>query len=247
MKTTVLSLATLGCVSMSAALMAENLNIPMGFEFLALDGQKVERSLVRHKSDLTLTPGDHEIAIRYSDSAVGDVSDTPEIVKSDPFIVTLNVEAGAEYLLRPAGGEGVLRPFEFAEAPDIEITRTDGATVNYTFTQTDIDQRDFDTMLYGKRIAPAATPATATAATTTTAAAAPDAATTAAATAATATIPPGGPAEEIYELEVAAPPAQPTAVEGGQGASPEQMLRLWWERADEQTRKDFLSWAIKQL
>ncbi len=237
MKTSVLSLATLFCVSFGATLQAENLNIPMGFEFLALDGQKVERSLVKHKSDLALTPGDHEIAIRYLDRAVGDVTDTPEIVKSDPFIITLNVEAGAEYLLRAAGGRGVARPFEFAESPDIEITRRDGATVNYTFTQTDIDQRDFDTMLYGKRIAPVTTPAAATAA-----AAAPGAA-----TAAASSIPPGGPAEEIYDLEVVDDTRQPTAVEGGQGASPDQMLRLWWERADEQTRKDFLGWAIKQL
>ena len=164
MKTTVLSLVTLGCLSLGPALHAENLNIPMGFEFLALDGQKVERSLVRHKSDLAMTPGDHEVAIRYSDSAVGDVTDTPELVKSDPFIITLKVEAGAEYLLRPAGGKGVSRPFEFAESPEIEITRSDGIAVDYTFTQTDIDQRDFDTKLYGKRIAPAATVAAAPAA-----------------------------------------------------------------------------------
>jgi uncharacterized protein YccT (UPF0319 family) len=230
MKTTVLALITVGSTALSTVLHAENLNIPMVFEFLALDGQKVERSLVSHKSDLALTPGDHEIAIRYSDMVEGDITDTPESVKSAPFIITLQVEQGAEYLLRPAGGVRIREPFEFAKAPEIEITRTDGAQVTYSFTQTDISQRDFDTKLYGERLAPAATVAAAPAA----------------AEAAAQGVPAGGAAEEIYALDVVGD-KEVTAVEGGQGASPEQMLRLWWERADEQTRKDFLGWAIKQL
>lgn len=230
MKRAVLMAVTLGGMSVASALQAENLNIPMVFEFLALDGQKVERSLVSHKADLALTPGDHEIAIRYSDMVVGDITDTPESVKSDPFIITLRVDQGAGYELRPAGGDTIRDPFEFASAPAVEITRTDGAQVDYSFTQTDISQRDFDTKLYGKRIAAAATVAAAPAV----------------AHAAAPATPVGGAAPEIYDLEVVGE-KEVTAVEGGQGASPEQMLRLWWERADEQTRKDFLGWAIKQL
>ena len=230
MKKTVLTMATLGCVCLGTTLHAENLNIPMIFEFLALDGQKVERSLVSHKSDLALTPGDHEIAIRYSDMVVGDLIDTPESVKSAPFIVTLRVDRGAAYELRPLGGDRIRNPVEFASAPNIEIVRTDGANVDYSFTQTDISQRDFDTKLYGKRLTPAATVAAAPAAARTTAQG----------------VSAGGAAEEVYDLDVSAE-KEVTAVEGGQGASPDQMLRLWWERADEQTRKDFLGWAIKQL
>ena len=227
MKKVALSAMTIGCLSASSLLYGANLNIPMAFEFIALDGQKVERSLVSHKDDLELAPGVHEIAIRYSDVVVTDVSDTPETVKSAPFIITLTVSGDEEYELNPAGGDIIRDPLRFAEAPEIVITRKDGEEVTYSFTQTDISQRDFDTKLYGKSLAPAAAVPVAQAQP-------------------KSTIPAGGPAEEIYELEVSAAP-EVTAVEGGQGASPEQMLRLWWERADEETRKEFLGWAIKQL
>lgn len=226
MKKTAISAISLGCMAASSALFGANLHIPMVFEFLALDGQKVERSLVSHKADLELSPGDHEIAIRYADMVVTGIVDTPDSVRSAPFIITLDVDADGEYLLAPAGGD-IGNPVEFARAPEVVITRTDGAAVNYSFTQTDISQRDFDTKLYGKTLAPAASVAAAPVAPAT-------------------TVPLGGPAPEIQDLEVSVE-REETAVTGGQGASAEQMLRLWWERADEETRKEFLGWAIKQL
>ncbi|WP_252345994.1 DUF2057 family protein, partial [Shewanella indica] len=34
---------------------------------------------------------------------------------------------------------------------------------------------------------------------------------------------------------------------GDSAAHAQQMLQYWWLQADEATRKEFMSWAIKQL
>lgn len=216
----------------SSALSAADLNIPMAFEYLALDGQQIKKNFIVHQSKLELTPGYHEIAMRYADMVDGEISDTPEKVKSNAFIITLNVTEGADYFLTPAGGGAVRKPWEFAKAPDVVVTRKNGETVDYKLTHTDISDKSFATQLYGQ--APQEQkPALVT--------------TNAPTTAAAAAQYTGS--SEIVSAPVAASAAVTSdPLEAGDNtATPEQMLRLWWERADENTRKEFLGWAIKQL
>lgn len=240
----------------SSALFAAEMHIPMAFEYLALDGRKVSRSLVVHQSELELTPGYHEIAIRYSDMVETDVSDTPESVKSTPFIITLDVQGDADYILKPAGGDIVRNPLEFAEAPNVVITREGGAPVDYKLTHTDIQQRDFKTHLYGKTLSPEAQAQAAAAAA---AAASPQlvptgsASTSVTGVSGSSTGSPDSTATTMGEVDViatstvAAGAASTAAESGPSTATPADMLQLWWQRADQQTRKEFLSWAIKQL
>ncbi len=245
---------TVSLLAACPALAAAELHIPMAFEYLALDGRKVSRSMVVHKSELELTPGYHEIAIRYNDMVELDMPDTPENVKSTPFIITLDVSEDVDYYLKPAGGDTVRNPLEFAQKPDVVITRKDGSAVDYRLTYTDIDQRDFKTHLYGKTLSPQAQAQAAAAA----AAAAstqlvPVTESTGAEPATTVSGAPASSAATMGEVDVmastgvAAESDAQTDAGNGQPATPAEMLQLWWLRADEKTRKEFLGWAIKQL
>lgn len=238
----------------SSVLSAAELHIPMAFEYLALDGRKVERSMVMHKSELELTPGYHEIAMRYNDMVELDMPDTPENVKSNAFIITLDVSGDADYYLKPAGGDVIRNPQEFAEAPSVVITREDGSPVDYRLTLTDIKQREFDTHLYGKTLSPEAqAQAAAAAAAASSTQLVPQASSRPVDPMSSAAVEsnPGPSAATMAEVDVTASSAAAAAVEPdqdtGRTATPGEMLQLWWQRADEQTRKEFLGWAIKQL
>lgn len=239
----------------SSVLLAADMHIPMNFEYLALDGGKVARSVVIHKSELALTPGYHEIALRYHDMVPTDIPDSDETVKSPAFIITLTVEGDTGYYLKPADGDTVKNPQEFAEAPDIIITQKDGGSVDYKVTHTDIRQKEFKTRLYGKTLSPEAqAEAAAVAAAAAAAAASPQLVPQTSAsvpvvnTPATAgTTAAGAGLVSTTVVAAGAQPATGAAASSEHTATPEQMLQHWWQRADEQTRKEFLSWAIKQL
>ena len=109
----------------SSSALAANLNIPMSFEYLAIDGKKVQSNLFKHKADLELGQGTHKIAIRYHDMVQDDFSDSESFIKSSPFIVTLAVDGDHEYTLKPADGNSVKRPKSFAKSPQGVITRSD--------------------------------------------------------------------------------------------------------------------------
>jgi uncharacterized protein len=252
----------------ASTLAAAELHIPMAFEYLALNGKKVSRSAVVHKSELELSPGYHEIAIRYYDMVELDMPDTPERVSSPAFIITLNVTEDSDYYLKLARGEVVRNPLEFAEAPDVIVTRKGGGSVDYQLTHTDIEQRDFKTRLYGKTLSPEAgaqARAVAEAEAAAAAAAAAAAVSPQLVPKAGATVPQAAPSESkaqdeaastMAEVDMTSTPvtaasasaaASPGDTAGQHAATPGDMLQLWWQRADEQTRKEFLGWAIKQL
>lgn len=235
----------------STALSAAELHIPMAFEYLALDGRKISRSMVVHQSELELTSGYHEIAIRYSDMVVTDVSDTPESVRSTPFIITLNVDGNAGYYLKPAGGDVVRSPLEFAGEPEVIVIRKDGGSVDYRLTHTDIGPREFDTHLYGKTLSPEAeAQAAAVAAAASSTQLVPQASDRASASPAIAVgSAQAASATTMAEVDVVSKSAAVDAGEVGvrPAATPGEMLQLWWQRADDQTRKEFLGWAIKEL
>ncbi|MCL1042182.1 MULTISPECIES: DUF2057 domain-containing protein [Shewanella] len=212
----------------ASSAMAANLKIPMSFEYLALDGKKVEGSLFNHKSDLELSEGTHKIAIRYHDMVQDDFSDSESFVKSSPFIVTLAVDGDYEYQLQPAEGEIIKKPKSFAKSPAVVISRVDGGNVNYKVTQTDITESSFVSKLFngdsGQDIEAA----------------------TAAATGGAAVARSTAPAQQANTVEAvtlpAKLPANPSDADHAQ-----QMLQYWWLHADEKTRKEFMSWAIQQL
>ncbi len=212
----------------SSCLSAATLHVPMAFEFLALNGQKIGQNLVVHQSELDLKPGYHEIAVRYYDMVVLDL-DYEEEVSSAAFIITLNVTDDVDYYLEPVGGSPVRDPEGFASAPNIAITRKDGGAVDYKFTQTDITQKEFKTRLYSQSTQqPQSSQPVA---------------------AVVVTEPSGlAPVEEDVPSSPSLTSTSVSAAEAGEtNATPEQMLRMWWQRADEATRKEFLSWAIKNL
>lgn len=215
----------------SASVFAADLNIPMSFEYLALDGKKVESSVFNHKSSLELAPGTHKIAIRYHEMVEDDFSDSQTFVKSSPFIVTLEVDGDHQYYLQAAEGKVVKKPKVFAQNPQVVLTRADKGQVNYQVTNTNIEEESFVSRLFSGN---QAVDVSGTAATATGVAGA-------AAVAAT-------PAPTSAQVAVSATAiTAPTDASKATGANPQQMLQYWWLQADEKTRKEFMSWAISQL
>lgn len=212
----------------SASAFAADLNIPMSFEYLALDGKKVESSVFNHKSSLELAPGTHKIAIRYHEMVEDDFSDSQTFVKSAPFIVTLEVDGDHQYHLQAAEGEVVKKPKSYAQNPQVVLTRSDKGQVNYQVANTDIEEESFVSRLFSgnQAVDVSGTAATATGAAAVVVASAPTA-TQAAVNATSLTAP--------VDASKAAT------------ANPQQMLQYWWLQADEKTRKEFMSWAISQL
>ncbi len=218
----------------SASAFAADLNIPMSFEYLALDGKKVESSSFNHKSSLALTPGSHKIAIRYHEMVQDDFSDSQSFVKSAPFIVTLEVDGDHQYYLQAAEGKVVKKPKAFAQNPQVVLTRADKGQVGYQVTNTDIEEEGFVSRLFSGN---QAVDATSTAVVATSAAGTPVAA---------APVPTSAVVNATV-ITQAAPAATPSNAPKASEATPQQMLQYWWLQADEKTRKEFMSWAISQL
>ncbi|QSX38491.1 DUF2057 domain-containing protein [Shewanella sedimentimangrovi] len=219
MKSFVSIAALVGLVT-SSSVFAATLKIPMAFEYLALNGKEIATNSFSHQSELNLTPGTHKVAIRYHDMVEDDFSDSQSFVKSAPFILTLTVKGEQQYQLRPAGGKAIVKPKEYAKAPKIEVISSTDKSVAFSLEQTDIEEESFVSRLFtGNRgVDVEAAVAAAT----------------------------GG--AQVKPTTTAEP--QPAPAVAPQGDSPihaQQMLQYWWLQADDATRKEFMSWAIKQL
>ena len=216
MKSVMLITAIITLLS-SSAVVAASLNIPMSFEYLALDGTQIESSLFNHKSNIKLENGTHKIAIRYHDLVQDDFSDAESFVKSSPLIITLTVNGDHHYTLA-ADGEVIEQPRSFAKSPQVMITRNDAGTVDYSVKHTDFTEDSFinhlfsgGTGLNATSLASAANKATMIA-------------------------------------SVTAPLSQQglNDTQANKAVQSEKMLQYWWSHADHKTRKEFMSWAIKQ-
>jgi uncharacterized protein len=220
----------------SSAVFAANLTIPMSFEYLAIDGKRIETNKFTHQKDLALTPGSHKIALRYHDIIEDDYSDSQSFVKSAPLILTLNVDEGQQYKLVPITGS-VNNPKIYAKAPKISIVRQDKQAVDYSVIQTQIEERSFFDELFANKSEPVIASSTQVPAVVTV---------TSAAETRLATAPK---VATKLTSSVKASEAQPRASVPEQ--SPEEhaqkMLQYWWLQADDKTRKEFMGWAIKQL
>ena len=144
-----LQIVTLFALWGCSAVFAANLEIPMAFEYIAVDGKKISSSMFKHKNDLKLSQGHHEIAIRYKDMVENDVSDTKADVQSTAFIISLNIDGDYRYSLKPVGGDVIRDPQQFAKSPDVIIVRGDKGSVDYKVTLTDITEKSFAARLYG--------------------------------------------------------------------------------------------------
>ena len=229
-----LTITALLALCASSAAFAADFTIPMSFEYIAVDGKEIKTSLFSHTSEIELDKGTHKIAIRYNDLVEDDFSDSETNVKSNAFIVTINVDGDYSYNLSPADGEFVKNPKSFAKSPQVVVTREDKGEVSYKVTQTNISEESFVSRLFSGNDA---TDLDAEAAV----------ATGAAAVAVTPSAPVSkpSPAAAATMPAVAAETAPITSTDDA--AKAEQMLQYWWLHADEKTRKEFMSWAIKQL
>lgn len=214
----------------SASAFAADLNIPMSFEYLALDGKKVESSVFNHKSSLELTPGTHKIAIRYHEMVEDDFSDSQTFVKSAPFIVTLDVDGDYQYYLQAAEGKVVKKPKVYAQNPQIKLTSGDKGDVNFQVVNTNLEEESFVSRLFSGNQAVDVS------------------GTAAAATGAAGAVVAVAPAPVATSATVSATSlTAPVDTSKATAANPQQMLQYWWLQADEKTRKEFMSWAISQL
>ncbi|MEI8600213.1 DUF2057 domain-containing protein [Shewanella sp. PP-Sp27a-2] len=214
----------------SASAFAADLNIPMSFEYLALDGTKVESSVFNHKSSLELTPSTHKIAIRYHEMVEDDFSDSQTFVKSAPFIVTLDVDGDYQYYLQAAEGKVVKKPKVYAQNPQIKLTRGDKGDVNFQVVNTNLEEESFVSRLFSGNQAVDVS------------------GTAAAATGAAGAVVAVAPAPVATSATVSATSlTAPVDTSKATAANPQQMLQYWWLQADEKTRKEFMSWAISQL
>ncbi|MDB2386519.1 DUF2057 domain-containing protein [Shewanella sp.] len=220
--------AILALCSSSAAL-AANLNIPMAFEYIALDGKEIQTSLFSHKSSLALTEGTHKIAIRYHDLIEDDFSDSETTVKSSPFVITLKVDGDYEYQMQPAGGNNVKHPSQFAKSPNIVITRKGKGKVDYSVAQTNITEESFVSRLFSGNSASDVNLEAA-------------AATSSASHSTAKAHNTSSPAVAVTQTVI-----HSDASSNSDAAQAEKMLQYWWLHADEKTRKEFMGWAIKQL
>jgi len=216
----------------TSSVFAANLTIPMSFEYLALDGKEIETSNFNHKSELALSEGVHKIAIRYHDMVDDEFSDSQSFVKSSPFILTLKAEGDNEYILKPADGDYVKKPKEFAKTPQVVITRADKGQVNYQVELTQLKETTFLSQLFNGNKGPDVETAAA--------------AVTSGNMAANQPVAPVSQPSPVSAMTM--PAASKAGSQGGDSAAhAQQMLQYWWLQADEATRKEFMSWAIKQL
>ncbi|WP_298769380.1 DUF2057 domain-containing protein [uncultured Shewanella sp.] len=208
----------------SATTLASSLTIPMSFEYLAIDGQKIKTNFFTHKSTLKLQPGSHKIAIRYSDMIEDDYSDSEYRVESSPFIVTLNVIENHQYQLEPVGGLPVKDPKAFSKSPQVIIKQSNNGKVDFQVKQTNFTEDSFVSQLFTRNkqdISPEAAAAAATV---------------------------QGTTQTEVTPSIQDPISLATAPASSQSAKEaQQMLKYWWKQADEPTRKAFMSWAIQQM
>ncbi|MBT1443180.1 DUF2057 family protein [Shewanella sp. JM162201] len=245
----VLPVGALLALAASSSVFAGSLTIPMAFEYLALDGQQIATNSFTHKAEIELTPGTHKIAIRYHDVVQDEFSDSQTFVKSAPFILTLNVEGDYDYLLKPATGEVIKQPKQFAKAPQVVVTRADKGDVAYKVFQSDYKEDSFVERLFGgsKGVNVDEASAAATAAGVTAVAAMPTASQSAPVVQQTALSHSADAAAPAAAASLPAASAPANGMPAANEAHAEQMLQYWWLQADEKTRKEFMSWAIKQL
>ncbi|GAA4897738.1 DUF2057 domain-containing protein [Ferrimonas pelagia] len=207
---------------------ANSLTIPLEFEYLAVNGEKITSSLFSHKDKVDLKPGVNKIAIQYKDLIREAIGDNHKRVSSNPFVITLDAAPDEDYRLLPASKIRDIKEAErFAQAPKLKILTSNKQEVPFQFALTQGDDPNMLEQLMGAPAPAQSLEQQAIAA---------SAATSVGAVVATA------PTSTDLEATTAAPTSA-----GDNAIQAEAMLKYWWQQADEPTRKAFMSWAVQQL
>lgn len=104
----------------SVSSMAENIHFPQEFVPLQVDSRVIESSLFSKVDDLDLDPGTYQLKLKYTDLYEDDY-DTHEIVESEPFWVSVTVQADKDYTLVFNRAENAVAAKVFAQSPMVSL------------------------------------------------------------------------------------------------------------------------------
>ncbi|TKB58565.1 YccT family protein [Ferrimonas aestuarii] len=223
-------LAALVAGGISFGSVAAELNIPLSFEFVAVNGEEVESNFFSHKDELEVGLGQHTVALVYKDLIEERYGDGHQKVTSAPFLLHINVDADTTYTIRPSERiTEVKQAKAFADKPTLTISRADGKTADYRVEMTSIKQESlFETLTKG--VSPEQEQKMQVIAATN-----PNAAPAATAAVTTSAVAASAPSKTSVDLS------------NDTQLNPNAMLKYWWQQADEKTRKEFMSWAIQNM
>jgi len=124
-----LFIVVLFCFAVMNVANASEFSIPKTFEFLAVDGKDVGGFFNKPRI-IALAPGEHKIALKY-DVAIEDAGNqrVEEFIRSDPILVTLNVQAGKNYRLVPHSSIK-FSPRDYAKDPRVKVVTSEGDDAN---------------------------------------------------------------------------------------------------------------------
>ncbi len=132
--------STLFLLLATANALAGQLSIPSEFEFLAVDGNTVNSSILSRKSFVDLSHGEHKVAMRFNDFYEDDITGSHGYIKSHPFIVSIFVDGTNNYQLNGLGNKFINEPTQYAKYPKIKISRIDNGKVVYSVTNTKFEE-----------------------------------------------------------------------------------------------------------
>ncbi len=243
--------------AVSPTLFAAELQIPLEFEFVAINGKDVKNNFFSHNGSEPLQVGTNKVALVYNDLIRDNIGDSHSKIKSAPFVVTFDAQADQNYQLQAAIEiDNVKTARQFAQDPQVRIQTPNGSTVPVNVALTDTRPQGIFNQLgnnssaivaTGGTVAPTVTAASATALTT-----------AATQTPEIANNKPmqmlqywwqesssdvhnaftGWSVQHINTTQTVAPQHNDQA---------QSMLQYWFIKADEPTRKQFLSWAFQNM
>ena len=134
-------------VSLIAALMlnsigvfASSLSIPHEFQFLAVNGEKVENGLFSKTTEVDLPVGKQRVSVIYNTTVRNDVGDGSTRVSSHPMIITINVLEDKAYKLSPKTKITSLKKAKiFSGYPEINIETEKGETPIFSVNRPQIE------------------------------------------------------------------------------------------------------------
>lgn len=129
MKNYCLLLALLSLLSLSAH--AAKLELADDLELLAVDGKDVGNGWFSESASVELTAGNHKIALQYERAVEGVNPRMEEFIRSEPLLLTLEVEEDRTYQL-VTHALAKEAPRQFAENPKVKVVRKDGGDVRFS-------------------------------------------------------------------------------------------------------------------
>lgn len=98
---------------------------------LAVNGKDVGSGWFSEPAPIELTAGNHKIALQYEQVAEGDNPRMDEFIRSEPMLLTLEVEENHTYQL-VTHSLAKEAPRQFAKNPKVKVVRKDGGDVRFS-------------------------------------------------------------------------------------------------------------------